>query len=304
MSIRHFLHVTTTILLLTVARGAVSAQDSALANTQFRPAAPLLVAPLARVGLPDSGRAQKTFFTRHDLIPVASAAVATGVVMIFDERIAHWFQQPNIQDRNTLHNAVNSLTKINETPLAIASIVTYGVGRLANSRTTADVGLHWTEALLLTDVISEAIRTPVGRLRPRASPDDAFKFQFGKGFSNFDNRAFPSLHSAVGFATAASLMEEIRVHNPSATWYAAPLLYGFAVIPGLTRMYLNQHWASDVVAGAFIGQFLGNRVVHYAHTHKRNKLDRALLATSLMPNGYGGTIVALDVQKLLHPTAP
>jgi membrane-associated phospholipid phosphatase len=160
--------------------------------------------------------------------------------------------------------------------------------------------LHWAEALLLTDAISEAIRGPVGRARPRVSQDDAFKFQFWRGFTNFDNRAFPSLHSAVGFATAAALLEEIRVRNPGATWYAAPFLYGFAVIPGLTRVYLNQHWASDVVAGAFVGQFLGYRVVHYAHTHKRNKLDRALLATSIAPNGFGGTIVSLDVQQLFR----
>jgi hypothetical protein len=63
-------------------------------------------------------------------------------------------------------------------------------------------------------------------------------------------------------------------------------------------MYLNQHWASDVVAGAFVGQFIGNRMVHYAHTHKRNKLDRALLATSVTPNGFGGTLVSVNVQDL------
>ena len=88
------------------------------------------------------------------------------------------------------------------------------------------------------------------------------------------------------------------LRNPSATKYAAPLLYGFAMIPGLTRMYLNQHWASDVVAGAFIGQFIGHRVVHYAHTHQRTKLDRALLATSVTPNGFGGTIVSVNVENL------
>jgi hypothetical protein len=253
-------------------------------------------------GLPDSGRGPKTFFTRHDFVPIAAAAVVTGGVMIFDERIAHWFQSPHVQGGSTLHNAVNSLTKINETTLAVASIVTYGVGRLAHSPTPADVGLHWAQALLLTDVISQAIRGPVGRARPRVSPDDAFKFKFGSGFTNFDYRSFPSLHSAVGFATAGALMEEVRVHNPAATWYAAPFLYGFAVIPGLTRMYLNQHWASDVVSGAFIGQFLGHRVVHYAHTHKRNKIDRALLATSVTPDGFGGTLVSIDIQKFLTDT--
>lgn len=287
------LRIAAAILLIATPFAATLAQDSSLAFAQ-RPA------PLSAfvAGFPDSGHAQKTFFTRHDLVPIAGAAVATGVTMIFDERIAHWTQTASVQGGSTRHNAVNSLTKINETPLAIASIATYGIGRLVHSSTTADVGLHWTEALLLTDVISEAIRGPVGRARPRVSQDDAFKFQFGSGFTKFENRSFPSLHAAVGFATAAALLGEVRERHPEATWYVAPPLYAFAMIPGLTRMYLNQHWASDVVAGAFIGQFLGNRVVHYAHTHKRSKLDRALLATSVAPNGFGGTLVSVNVQDL------
>jgi hypothetical protein len=281
------------ILLLAAPRIASQAQDSSLAFAQ--PPQP----SVRTAGFPDSGRAQKTFFTRHDLVPVAAALVVSGGVAIFDERIARWTQTPHVQGDSSLNDAIGQLTRINETPLTIASIVTYGVGRLSHSETTADVGLHWTEALLLTDVISQAIRGPLGRARPRVSQDDAFNFEFGAGFTKFERRAFPSLHAAVGFATAASLLGEIQLRNPDATKYAAPLLYGFAMIPGLTRMYLNQHWASDVVAGAFIGQFIGHRVVHYAHTHQRTKLDRALLATSVMPNGFGGTIVSLDVQKFL-----
>jgi hypothetical protein len=293
MTNRRSSRIVLAILLLATPRIASRAQDSSLAFAQ--PPRPSIRA----LGFPDSGRAQKTFFTRHDLVPVAVAAVVTGGVAVFDERIAHWTQSPHVQGGHSLDTAVSQLTRINETPLTIASIVTYGIGRLTHSQTTADVGLHWTESLLLTDVISQAIRGPLGRARPRVSQDDAFNFKFGAGFTKFERRAFPSLHSAVGFATAASLLGEIQLRNPDATKYAAPLLYGFAMIPGLTRMYLNQHWASDVVAGAFIGQFIGHRVVHYAHTHKRTKLDRALLATSVTPNGFGGTLVSLNVQALV-----
>ena len=74
-------------------------------------------------------------------------------------------------------------------------------------------------------------------------------------------------------------------------WFAAPLLYGAAMVPGITRVYLNQHWASDIVSGAFVGTFFGAKVVHYAHTHRRTKLDRALMATTIMPDGRGGVYV-------------
>ena len=285
------------ILLFAMPRVAARAQDSTSAFVHTAQSLPAFT-PRWNASLPDSGRAQKTFFTRHDLVAVGIAAAVTGVVMIYDEKIARWTQQPHVQGSESFHHTIDQLTRINETPLTIASVLTYGIGRLAHSPTTADVGLHWTEGLLFTDVISQAIRGPLGRARPRVSQDDAFKFEFGKGFTKFENRAFPSLHSAVGFATAAALVGELKVHNPSAVPYAAPALYAFALIPGLTRMYLNQHWASDVVAGAFIGQLIGARVVYYAHTHKRTKLDRALLATSVTSDGYGGTLVLLDAQKL------
>lgn len=259
--------------------------DSTIATPSFTPA-------------PGSAP-QKTFFTGRDLVATGIAGAVTVGIMQFDKKIAHWTQTPSVHGSPARANAVNSLTKINETPLAIASVLTYGVGRLTRSRTTADVGLHWAEALLMTDVISEAIRGPVGRARPRVSQDDPFKFQFWRGFTDFDNRSFPSLHSAVGFATAAALLGEIRERNPGATWYAAPLLYGFAIIPGATRMYLDQHWASDVFAGAFIGQLIGSRVVHYAHTHNRTKLDRALLAMSVAPDGNGSTRVGVSLNDLM-----
>ena len=270
--------------LLLLWGSAALAQDSSLAITQ--------------ASRPQYGAAQKTFFTSHDLVATGVAAVATGVFMHYDQKIADWWQSPHVQGSQSLHHTVDQLTRLNETPLTIAAVATYGIGRLSHSKTAADVGLHWTEALIMTDVISQAIRGPLGRARPRVSPDDPFVFHGFKGFTDFGYRAFPSLHAAVGFATAAALTGEIRERNQNASRYAAPVLYALAMIPGTTRMYLNQHWASDVISGAFIGQLIGARVVRYAHTHKPTKLDRALLATNVVPDGNGGMMVTVDVQSL------
>ena len=68
------------------------------------------------------------------------------------------------------------------------------------------------------------------------------------------------------------------------------------MIPGLTRVYLDQHWASDIVSGAFVGTMIGRRVVHYAHTHKPTKLDRTLLGVSLAPDVRGGFSVSYSIQ--------
>jgi len=240
---------------------------------------------------------QKTFFVRRDLAYTGVAVVTAAAVSHYDRRVARWARGPDVQGDSSRRELVSTLTRINETPLTIAAAATYGIGRLAGSATTADVGLHTFEALVLTTGVSEVIRGVLGRTRPRAAPDDPYDFDPGSGFSSFDTRSFPSLHTAAAFATATALVGEIRERKPGATRYAAPLLYTAALAPGLTRVYLDQHWASDIVAGAFLGALLGSRVVSYAHSHKRTKLDRALLGVSAMPDGRGRVMVMVNAQR-------
>jgi membrane-associated phospholipid phosphatase len=235
----------------------------------------------------DSTDAQKTFFVRRDLVATGVALAATAAVSSADLRIAHWARGSNVQGDSSRRRLVEQMTRLNETPLTLAALATYGVGRLAHSATTADVGLHTLEALLLTTTVSEVVRGTLGRTRPREAREDPFVFKPGNGFTAFETRSFPSLHTAAAFATATALVGEIRERRPGAARYAAPLLYAAATVPGLTRIYLDQHWASDVVAGAFVGALLGSRVVSYAHSHRRSRLDRALLGVSAVPDGYG-----------------
>jgi membrane-associated phospholipid phosphatase len=215
---------------------------------------------------------------------------------VYDERIARWTRQSTIQGDSSRHDFVKSLTVVNEMPLTVAAVATYGIGKLTKSRTIADVGLHLTESLVATEAISEGVRIGLGRARPRASPADPYNFKPGKGFSQFEYRAFPSLHAAVAFATAATLAEEVHIRNPSASKYATPLLYVAATIPGFTRLYLDQHWASDVVAGSFVGALLGTRVVQHAHGH-HTWIDRALLGAIVAPDPNGGVRVGFSMLR-------
>src|SRR5215471_2775000 len=230
----------------------------------------------------------KTFFIRRDIYLSAGALAVTGGLSAFDKRVAHWWQSPGVQGSSSRNRLMNDLTKVNETTLTGAAILSYGIGRLAHFNTVADVSLHTAESTILTSAISQVIRGPVGRERPSISPNNQYRFDFGKGFTHFNNRAFPSLHSATGFAFATALSAEVHERNREAAWWVSPAAYTVAMIPGLTRMYLNQHWASDVASGAFIGSLIGERVVHYAHTHHRNKLDRTLLGPTLVADGHGG----------------
>jgi membrane-associated phospholipid phosphatase len=249
---------------------------------------------------PDTARreaAQKTFFVKRDLVATGIAVAGSAAVSAFDLRIAHWARSPGVQGDSSRHDLVEQLTRANETPMMLAALATYGVGRVAGLHTTTDVGLHTLEALVLTTGMSQVVRGVLGRTRPRASLEDPFRFKPFTGFSGFETRSYPSLHTAASFAAATALVGEIHERRPGAVKVAAPLLYGAALVPPLTRIYLDQHWASDIAAGAFLGALIGHRVVSYAHSHRRNRLDRALLAVSAMPDGRGGVMLVVDVPR-------
>lgn len=235
---------------------------------------------------------QKTFFVRRDLVWLGGAVAATAAVSAFDVRVSNWVLDPN-QQAGSFHSIVKPFNNVSETTVSWAAVAGYAVGRLTHSETVADVSLHVGEALVISTVFGQTVRGILGRTRPSSSPNDQYNFHWGRGFGNFAYRAFPSLHSAAGFILASGVTEEVHERAPGATWYVAPVLYVAAAGPGIARMYLGQHWASDVFAGAFMGTLLGYRVVRYAHSHKRSKLDRVLLGAA--PDGHGGAMLTVEI---------
>ena len=143
--------------------------------------------------------------------------------------------------------------------------------------------------MLVASLTGNSLKYVLGRARPYVSgatkPND---FAIGSGFGNGDRQAFPSGHSYSAFAAAAAVTAETRRWWPQSTWIVAPVMYGGATMVGLSRMYHNQHWVSDVVLGAAIGTFSGLKVVQYSHAHPGNRIDRIMLGTSVVPDPAAG----------------
>jgi membrane-associated phospholipid phosphatase len=246
-----------------------------------------LLASTGRAQVRDTTFHDKTFLTRRDLLVSGLALGATALVSIYDGDIARASQQPRWQDSSKHHFALR-VSKVNETTLTVAGILAYGIGRATGNRTVTDVALHTTEAVVLASLASQVIRGPLGRARPYVTKDtDQYRFKLGKGFSDFDYRAFPSIHTSSGMAVATVLTMEIHRRNPGATPFAAPVLFAAGLLPGLVRIQLDQHWASDVFAGAFMGVLSGYKVVSYSHDHPNNFFDRTLLKVSVSPDPRG-----------------
>lgn len=242
----------------------------------------LLVAlVIARPLVAQSDSVSKTLFTARDAKIAGAAVAVSAAISLFDPKITAFFKDTSLSHVRTGQRLDNVFTHINETTLTLAGIAAYGVGRLAKSQTITDVAFHTTEAIVTASLASQLIRGPLGRSRPHVTQDkDQYDFHWFQGFREFNYRAFPSIHSGSGFAAATALVQETRRRRPGAVKVVAPVLYGLALTPGLSRMYLGQHWASDVFAGAVMGTFAGMKTVNYSHTHPGNRFQDAFVPSN------------------------
>jgi undecaprenyl-diphosphatase len=99
------------------------------------------------------------------------------------------------------------------------------------------------EAALALAPVNVTVET-LKRLTDRARPD---------GAHSRSNAAFPSSHAANAFAVATVLARRWR-----RTWPAA---FALAAIVAYSRLYLDRHWFTDVLAGAALGALLAGLTV-------------------------------------------
>jgi membrane-associated phospholipid phosphatase len=239
----------------------------------------------------DSIHAAKTLFTWRDLALAGGFVGLTFVMFPIDQKVADHLQDSSTQANHFFHNSSRVVQSIANPGATYIGVVMYGVGRIAKWKDVADLGLHGTEAVILSHTIPTNVKGTAGRARPFVSTDtNPRDFHFGRGFGNGNFQSFPSGHSSAAFAAASTVTSESQRWWPHATPYVATVMYGGAVLVGLSRMYNNAHWASDVVLGAGIGTFSGIKVVRYNHGHPHNFIDRALLGLNVAPVPGGAAL--------------
>jgi hypothetical protein len=243
-----------------------------------------------------SSRRRQTLFTYRDAILGAGFAGITVAMFPLDQRLAERLRQRDSSFNRFIQRSAQGVEYVTTPGAYVIGVGLYAYGRLAHKPDVADVGWHGTEAVLLATAMTGILKGAVGRARPFVSNDtNPHDFRFGAGFTNSDRQSFPSGHTTTAFAAAASVTSEVRRLYPRALWVVAPVMYGGAALTGLSRMYHNKHWASDVVLGAAVGTFSGLKVVRYSHAHPDNKVDRIILRTVIAPDGNGGTYLGFTL---------
>ena len=235
-------------------------------------------------------------FTYRDAVLAGSVVVATLLARPFDDHYAERLQDSSTQANRKLQGLATFVRTVATPGSYYIGGTMYAVGRLSRNEKLADLGWHGTEALIVGELTAFALKGVVGRQRPYVRPRDSNSYKLFRGFSRADRyRSFPSGHATSAFAAAAAVSSETARWWPETRWIIGPILYGGAALTGVSRMYNNRHWASDVLIGAGIGTFAGLKVVRYHHSHPGNRLDRWMLAGSLVPAPDGGQTVRWSI---------
>jgi membrane-associated phospholipid phosphatase len=224
--------------------------------------------------------ARPPLFTRNDAFWSAAFLAGSIALSTADVNIAGGFNNATHRSESRDRLARN-FAKVQEGSLTIGNLALWGIARLTRMDAMADITFHAAEAVVVGSLASQLIRGPLGRSRPHVTNfADQYDFKPFRGFREFEYRAFPSIHTASAFAVATVYTLETKRRAPGATWVVAPIAYALALGPGVSRMYTGQHWASDILAGAFMGTLAGAKIVRYNHDVKpENRVNRWFLGS-------------------------
>ncbi len=132
----------------------------------------------------------------------------------------------------------------NVAPYAVPGAMWF-LGAISHNDHAAEAGRLGGEAELDTALVVHVLKFATDRQRPNLSND----------------QSFPSGHAASAFALAAVMSSE---------YHDKPLVvagsYGFAAAVSFARIGGLNHFPSDVLVGAVIGELIGRYVVHH-HAH-------------------------------------
>jgi membrane-associated phospholipid phosphatase len=253
-------------------------RGDALLSKLFRVALiSLTFAVTANAQVQDTINKKSTLLIGKDALLLGAFALGTAAIAPIDMRIAARLQDSATQENRFLSKTATGFRILGNPGSFITGTGLYLIGRVDGNRRVQSLGLHSVESIMLANVIGVSIKLLAGRQRPYVDTKVPDSFQLFRGFAGDQFRSFPSGHTITAFAFASTVTRESQFWWPHATWYVGTAFYGGATLVGLSRIYNNQHWASDAMAGAAIGTLVGLKVVKYTHSHPGNRIDRELI---------------------------
>lgn len=204
-------------------------------------------------------------------------ALATGGAVLLDDEVFSVM----------LHNRSATLDRVSDVVvqygdgivLGVLCLGAYGTGLVVKDSWLRETAVLSGTALLLTSLSTQVLKIAVGRARPYMGLGNTVFRPFGleEGYESF-----PSGHTAAAFSVTAVLAA--RIDRP---WVSVGL-YTLATLTGLSRIYTEDHWFSDVLFSAIFSASLGRSLVlwYEGTTEEHNRAG-----LSFLPTPHGMTLM-------------
>jgi membrane-associated phospholipid phosphatase len=138
-----------------------------------------------------------------------------------------------------------------------AAAVGWQAYRAAGRREALEDVLLVVASVLVADGLTQVVQQGVGRLRPYASDSPG-------PYTGRELRSFFSGHASRTFAAAAAATQISRLRGRRGTAWVAAFTFAGAAATAWLRVAADQHWATDVLAGAGMGSLVGWGVPTFA----------------------------------------
>jgi membrane-associated phospholipid phosphatase len=210
----------------------------------------------------------------EDWMKFGSLMAGTVAITLFEEEIR------NIIFRNK-SKAFNDFSQIVGTygePLSVVLLtgVIYAYGNIFNDTWSRETAVIMTATLLPGGIIQSLSKYSAGRARPYLGLGNYYFEPFKMQEDYF---SFISGHTLVAMGTSIVLAN--RIKNP----FVKGILYTLGTMAGISRLYEDEHWFSDVILGGALAFGTASSATNWYETIK--KPDSRGVEWHLMPYKRG-----------------
>ncbi len=203
-----------------------------------------------------------------------TAGVVTGTVLALDQPIREASQRSRTTSRDDVATTIQRFgAEYSFGVIGAFAVAGWGFDDSKSRRVAVDA---LAASLIAGGIVTTSVKYLVGRYRP----SETEATWYAQPFSN--RASFVSGHATQAFAVAAVIAGHYR--QP---WVRVTSFF-IAGCVGLARIHLNQHYASDVVAGAILGTAIGGSVVTLNERRRAAPEASRLTVTPLVVPGGGG----------------
>ena len=193
-----------------------------------------------------------------------------------DRAIASASQSVTLQQNQTLHAIGTAFNWWGGSGVIWFTALIWLGGRALKRTRASLLGLRAAEAIAVASAISGIVKGFAGRARSFMTPGEPWHWNFLHGWTDARYFSMPSGHTTATIAFAAAITVASARWAPPARIAMILCAFSATLLVAFARIYTNQHWFSDVLAGAVLGATTGFLIARWHERHPRTAFDRVL----------------------------